>query len=82
MCVIHTYRVLVDYHDVALSTFYDRAPGQRSKEEKARGQQYLTPCEEKAILNFILQVAKFGECVRIQDIPSLAFSVARQRPTE
>lgn len=56
-CVIHTYRALADYHDVAHSTLYDRAHGQRSQEEKACGQQYLTPCEEKAIVNFILQVA-------------------------
>jgi hypothetical protein len=42
---------------------------------------YLTPCEEKAVVNFILQMAEFGQDVRIKHIPSLAFTVARQRTT-
>jgi hypothetical protein len=76
-----TYRALAEHHDVARSTIYDRAHGQRSKEEKAQSQQYLTPCEEKAIVNFLLLMAEFGQPVRIKHIPSLAFSIARQRST-
>lgn len=77
--VRNTYRALAEHHNVARSTLHDRAHGKRSKEEKAQSQQYLTPCEEKAIVNFLLQMAEFGQPVRIKHIPSLAFSVARQR---
>src|SRR5579871_2734109 len=77
--VRHTYRALAEHHGVARSTLHSRAHGQRSKERKAQSQQYLTPCEEKAVVNFLLQMAEFGQPVRIKHIPSLAFSVARQR---
>jgi len=79
--VRNTYRALAEYHNVARSTLHSRAQGRRSKEEKAQSQQYLTPCEEKAIVNFILHMSKFGQRVQIKHIPSLAFSVARQRST-
>jgi hypothetical protein len=75
--VRNTYRALADHHNVPRSTLYDRAHGQRSKEQKAQSQQYLTPCEEKAVVNFVLHMAEFGQRVRIKYIPSLAFSVVR-----
>lgn len=79
--VRNTYRALADHHNVARSTLHDRAHGQRSKEQKAQSQQYLNPCEETAVVNFLLQMAELGQSVRIKYIPSLAFSVARQRST-
>jgi hypothetical protein len=77
--VRNTYRALAEHHDVARSTLHARAHGRRSNEEKAQSQQYLNPCEEKAVVNFVLHLAEFGQRVRIKHIPSLAFSVARQR---
>ena len=79
---IPTYRALADHHNVARSTLHDRAHGQRSREQKAQSQQYLTPYEEKAVVNFLLQMAEFGQPVRIKHIPLLAFSVACQRSTK
>jgi hypothetical protein len=79
--VRNTYRALAEHSGVARSTLYYRALGRRSKEQKAQSQQYLTPCEEKAVVNFLLQMAEFEQPVRIKHIPSLAFSVARQRST-
>ncbi len=76
--VRNTYHALVDHHDVACSTLHDRAHGRRSKEQKAQSQQYLTPCEEKAVVNFLLQMARFGQPVQIKHIPLLAFSIAHQ----
>src|ERR1700755_1925078 len=76
-----TYRGRAEHTGVARSTLNARALGRRSKEEKAQSQQYLTPCEEKAVVNFVLHLADLGQRVRIKYIPSLAFSVARQRPT-
>jgi len=77
--VRNIYRALADHHGVARSTLHSCAHGQRSKEQKAQSHQYPTPCEEKAVVNFLLQMAEFGQPVQIKHIPSLAFSVARQR---
>jgi DDE superfamily endonuclease/Tc5 transposase DNA-binding domain len=79
--VRNTYRARAEHSGVARSTLHARALGRRSKEQKAQSQQYLTPCEEKAVVNFLLQMAELGQAVRIKHIPSLAFSVARQRST-
>ena len=55
--------------------------GRRSKEEQAQSQQYLTREEEKAVVKFFLLIFNLGQPVRINFIPSLALSVARQRST-
>jgi hypothetical protein len=55
-------------------------PSQQSIEEKAESQRYLTPSEEKAVVEFILQMAELGTPVRIKYIPSIAFSSTRHRP--
>ncbi|KAL6160609.1 hypothetical protein ACJBU6_01140 [Exserohilum turcicum] len=46
---------------------------------KAQRQQYLTPSEEKAFVRHITRSAALGFPLRIKDIPSLAFSIARRR---
>jgi hypothetical protein len=61
------------------STLHARARGRRSIEAKAQSQQYLTPFEEKAVIDFILQMSDLGTSVRIKYIPSTAFSVTRHR---
>ncbi|GAB7336667.1 hypothetical protein MBLNU13_g10345t1 [Cladosporium sp. NU13] len=52
---------------------------QRSIEAKAQSQQYLTPYEEKAMIDFILQMSALGTPVRIKYISSIAFTVASSR---
>jgi hypothetical protein len=79
--VRNTYRGREEHFQVPRSTLHDRKNGRPSIKKKAQDQQYLTPCEEKAIVKFILQMAEFGEDVRIKHLPSLAFTVARQRTT-
>jgi hypothetical protein len=54
--------------------------GRRSKEEKAKTQQYLTLCEENAVVEFVLQMRDLGQPVRMKYIASIAFSATRQRP--
>jgi hypothetical protein len=76
--VRNTYRARSEYGKVARSTLNSRALGRRSKEEKDQSQQYLTPCEEKAIVSFLLQMAEFGQPVRIKHLPS--FSLQRRSP--
>src|SRR2546421_3383443 len=79
--VRRTYAALAERVDVPLSTLHHRDHGRRSKEEKAQSQQHLTPSEEKALEKFLKLISDLGNLVRIKFIPSLAFSIARQRST-
>ncbi|OWY53295.1 hypothetical protein AALT_g11514 [Alternaria alternata] len=72
-----SYHALADHGEVPPSTLYARAQGRRSMEEKAQSQQYLSPCEEDALVNFLIQMSDLGQPVRIKFIPFLAFCVAR-----
>ena len=76
-----TYDAISKWSGVPLSTLLYRAHGQRSREEKAKGQQYLTPSEEKALEKNLKLMADLGNPVRIKYLPALAFSIARQRST-
>lgn len=77
--VPRTWAALSERSDVPLTTLYYRAHKRSSMKEKARGQQYLTLEEEKALVTFLLLMSDLGQFVRVKYIPSLAFSVARQR---
>jgi hypothetical protein len=76
-----TYDARSKRSGVPLTTLYYRDHGRRSKEEKAQGQQYLTPAKEKALVMYMKQMADLGNLIRIKYIPSLAFSIARRRST-
>jgi hypothetical protein len=80
--VPRTYAALAEHGEVALFTLHHRARGRRLRKEKDQSQQYLTPSEEKAVVKFLLQMSDLRQPVRIKYIPSLAFSVARQRSTD
>ncbi len=79
--VSRTWAALSERGDVPLTTLYYRAHGRPSIREKAQRQQYLTTEEEKALVTFLLLLSNLGHPVRIKYIPSLAFSLARQRST-
>jgi hypothetical protein len=74
-----SYRALADHGAVPRSTLHHRAHGRRSLEEKAQSQQYLKPYEEDIVVEFLLQMSDLGQPVRMKLIPSIAFSVTRQR---
>ena len=76
-----TFDAMLKRSNVPLSTLHYRAHGRRSIEEKAQSQQYLTPCEEKAVVEFMLQMDDLGQPVRIKYLSQLAFSITRRRPT-
>lgn len=78
--VPRSFRAIADQSNVPRSTLHARAHGRRSMEAKAQSQQYLTPSEEKAMVDFVLQMSDLGIPVRIKYIPSIAFTVARGRP--
>ena len=72
-----TYDARSKRSGVPLTTLYYREHGRPSKEEKAQGQQYLTPSEEKALKKYLKLMADLGDPVRIKCLPGLAFSIAR-----
>jgi len=75
-----SYRALADHNNVLRSILHHRARGRRSIEEKAQGQQYLTPWEEDVVVKFLLQMSDIGQSIRIKFIPSIAFIATRKRP--
>lgn len=42
--------------------------GRRSIEEKAQSQQYLSPPEDEAVVDFLLQMSHLGQPVRMKHI--------------
>jgi hypothetical protein len=62
---------VISYH-----TEHYRKRGRLSMKEKAQGQQYLTPPEEKALVAFILRMSVVGTPIRVKHIPALAFCMA------
>lgn len=56
---------VVPYH-----TRYYRERGRPSMLEKAQGQQYLTPDEEKALVSYLLLMSELRQPVRIKHIPT------------
>ena len=77
--VPRTWATLSERSGVPLTTLYYRAHKRQSIKQKAQGQQYLAPEEEKALIIFLLLISDFGQPVRVKYIPSLAFSITRQR---
>jgi hypothetical protein len=55
-----TYSALSELASVPVSTLRNRAHERQSKREKAVKQQYLTPQEEKALVNHILRMSRNG----------------------
>jgi hypothetical protein len=70
-----SYRALADHGNVSCSTLHHRARGRPSIEAKAQGQQYLRPYEEDVVVKSLLQMSDLGQPIRINFIPSIAFSV-------
>lgn len=74
-------RAIADYSGVPPSTPYYRKHGRRSNKLKAQSQQYLAPFEERAIVEFILQIAELGTPVRVKYIPC-SYDAGLSSPTE
>lgn len=77
--VPQSYRALADHGEVPRATLHHRARGRRLMTEKAQSQQYLTPAEEKAVVDFLLQMSSLGQPVQMKHIPTIAFSATRHR---
>jgi hypothetical protein len=55
------------------------AHGRQSRREKATSQQYPTPSEEKAVVDYLLQMSNNGIPIPVKFLCSLALIIARQR---
>jgi len=67
-----TYAALSESSNVPTSTLWHRAHGRPSRQEKAEYRQYLTPAEEKALVEYVLRMAKNGFPIPIKFLRSLA----------
>lgn len=74
-----SFRAIADHSGIPKYTLHRRARGRRSIESKAISQHYLAPYEEKAVVEFILQMAGLGTPVRMKYTPAIAFSATRHR---
>jgi hypothetical protein len=63
-------------NDVHRTTLQHRARGRCSREEKDKGQQYLCPWEEKALVRFLALQDALGRPVLVKYICLIAFSLA------
>jgi hypothetical protein len=74
-----TYTALLWSHRVPRTTLWNRAHRRPSVEEKAKRQQYLTPSEEKALMEYSLRMSNNGFPIPINYLRSVAFVIVRQR---
>ncbi|KUL81896.1 hypothetical protein ZTR_09528 [Talaromyces verruculosus] len=64
---------------IPASTLWRRANGKPSRQDKAANQQYLSPQEERALVNHVLRMAQNGYPLPVSFLRSLAVIIARQR---
>lgn len=74
-----TYAALSESSQIPISTLWNRAHGRRPRKEKAAGQQYLSPQEEKALVAYALRMSRNGFPIPVKFLRSLAYVIARQR---
>ncbi|KAJ5963054.1 hypothetical protein N7481_013359 [Penicillium waksmanii] len=64
---------------IPASTLWRRANNKSSLADKAASQQYLTPHEEQALLEYVLRLADSGYPLLVKFLRSLAMVIMRQR---
>jgi hypothetical protein len=74
-----SYATLSKPSKVPRTTLWNRAHGRPSIKEKAASQQYLTPAEEKALVEYLLRMASYGFPLPVKYLRSLALIIALQR---
>jgi hypothetical protein len=74
-----TYAALAAHSDVPLSTLHHCARGRRWRGAKAETQQYLTPCKENAVVDYLIHKNALEGNVRMKHITSLVFSATSHR---
>ena len=64
---------------IPASTLWRRANNRPSVADKAANQQYLTPQEEQALVEYVLRLADNGYPLPVKFLRSLALIIVRQR---
>jgi hypothetical protein len=64
---------------IPVSTLRDRDHGRISKRERAANQQYLSPQEERSLVEYALRMSRNGYPLPIKHLRSLAWEIARRR---
>jgi hypothetical protein len=77
-----TFAARSEHSNVPISTLVHRRNSQRSWEEHAQSQQYLSQEEEKGLVHFLLLMSNLGHPAQMKFIRLLAFSIARRRSTK
>jgi hypothetical protein len=75
----NTYATLSGLSGVPETTLWHRDHGRPSIQQKGAKQQYLTPQEEKALVNYVLRMSKNGYPLPIKFVRTLALVIVRQR---
>ena len=73
----NTYATLSRLNGVPESTLWHRDHGRLSIQQKGAKQQYLTPQEEKALVNYVLRMSKNGYPLPIKFVRILALVIVR-----
>lgn len=79
--VRESYATRARLENVPRTTLWYQDHGRPSLEPQAPSQQYLTPSEEKALVQYLLRMAAVGSPARVKYLPSLTLSIARRRST-
>jgi hypothetical protein len=58
---------------------WHRNHGRQSRKQAAANKQYLNPCEEKALVDYLLRAAERGFPIPLKLLPYLAHVIVRQR---
>ena len=74
-----TFAALSELNSVPVSTLWHRAHGRRPRREKATSQQYLTPSEEKAVVDYLLRMSNNGFPILVKFLRSMALIIVRRR---
>ncbi|KAL5328181.1 hypothetical protein ACEPPN_001677 [Leptodophora sp. 'Broadleaf-Isolate-01'] len=75
----NTYATLSELSGVPESTLWHRDHGRGTIKQRSIKQQYLTAQEEKALVGYILRMAKNGYPLPIKFVRTLALVIVRQR---
>jgi hypothetical protein len=75
----NTYVALSKSSKIPYTTLWHRAHGRPSLQEKAKGQQYLTPAEEESLVKYLLRMSRNGFPIPVKYLRSLAAVIACQR---
>jgi len=75
----NSYGALSNQSGVPLSTLWHRDHGRGSIKQKAASQQYLTPQEEKALVDYLLRMSRKGYPLPVNLARNLAHIILLQR---